>query len=139
VRNWNEPIIFGSGRHAGQISTHQRSWAPSSGKSQMCFAQGSRGGGEGDRENQSDDGLGKASCANFCGVWSLSCEIYLSYGPAFFFEPKSRFHITPQIYITRGRETVINNLRRCGPVKIDCHLNYSQLNPVARYPGQLLL
>ena len=47
----------------------------------------------------------------------------------FFFEPKSRFHITPQIYIIRGRETVINKVfRRCGPVKIDCHVICHFLN-----------
>jgi hypothetical protein len=69
----------------------------------MCFAQGSRGEGEGDRENQSDGGLGKASVQNFAGFDCQVSEI-LSYGSAFFFSNPNLAFISPPRFISFADE-----------------------------------
>lgn len=103
------------------------------GEYQMCFVQGIPAierEGEGDRDNQSMDW--EKGEVQICG-FGPSCGISLTV--LLFSEPKSRFHITPQIYIIRGREAVINNFRRCGPVE-DRLSPEPKLNLVVRYPGR---
>ena len=86
---------------------------------QMCFVQGSRV-GEREIENIRRWDWGQRRMHKFTG---FGRHVRFFFRFCFFFEPKSRFLTTPRIYIFRGREAVINDsLRRCGPVKIDCHL-----------------
>jgi hypothetical protein len=120
VRNWNELIVLQNkkklsreARADRRISTHPMLVGVKSGKFKYTLRR-DRGGVRG-RSRKSVDGLGKTD-VQICGFWP-SCEI--SFPVLLFLNPNLAFHITPRIYIFRGREAVINNLRRCGPVKID--------------------